>query len=739
MNVTKSNQDSPGAGPSPNPSAPSSLPSPRDKLKDGLRKMLWSVVVDGPPLQSERKAFLTMLDTARKMYEEDPDESLYEAELDEKQGQAQKSEAKLNTMVVSLVDPVEALLLEYVRAEAQTEGQLQLGELTTKMKNQSRVMIGNNSTLEINTTKLNSHESELKSLREHFETRIEKLERDYGELAQSQAQSAEQLSKKIEAQQKTQNERATQASEKALKDLDAKLSKKTQADAEIIMELKAQILNQAKVSEKASKDLEDKLCKQIQSEQQACKDRSQKVSNRVSSTQQTVEDLEVRLFKSIKDNFQVIQEREAKKAKADELALQTLDTRLSNNCKTIQEALKDQLSQRAKTDEQTWKERDARWAQNLSTATQKATIPTQPSSTTAETQIAGLDARLQQVSNIQTSQTANLTRLEKLVNEQKPNQRDEQVEAPKTSKPAAPIPDDWATYVRTQFAPSNPNLVLNQPPFITFDGLVKAGNRWKEEMRKTVLQTVEEELKGRSYRLQSPIPAKKPQSDNTCDSAPPGPSTSHSLSQNHKTFPSQLHPLDTSPQNLTRGRVSTVPPPSPAVVNAPGHMFSDQQLQELYTYLCNRFMYSTWLTELIKAKIQETCGSQINEAVQRQSAQGNTAAVCARLANFEPTTCVKRDEADYVNLQATLQELKNSTFQKSTQLALETLKAKGKLLEEQQVALDKRLGVVQQACSTVSSMIPKVSHHFSACCLLRDVLTFLRCLTVSDRSFGKAN
>ncbi|PLW12918.1 hypothetical protein PCASD_22087 [Puccinia coronata f. sp. avenae] len=109
-------------------SIPSSSINRTHLLNDTLKDLFRFLLLKGPDFSSNHQALKKMVESAQTLLEEDPDELIYQTELDEKSLQLKQSEASLDIELDTAANPVVKSLTDFIQTHVEREIKLKLDQ-----------------------------------------------------------------------------------------------------------------------------------------------------------------------------------------------------------------------------------------------------------------------------------------------------------------------------------------------------------------------------------------------------------------------------------------------------------------------------------------------------------------------------------------------------------------------------------------------------------------------------------
>lgn len=128
--------------PSPSSSSPSTpstqalepIPIQPDSLNRSLFDALKFIILEGHGLSSTHQAYLTMTGSARALLEEDPEEAIYQTELDEKNALLNEFQADLDHKLDRVVIPIVDRFTQFIQAHVQRDLTIKFNQSTRFQK-----------------------------------------------------------------------------------------------------------------------------------------------------------------------------------------------------------------------------------------------------------------------------------------------------------------------------------------------------------------------------------------------------------------------------------------------------------------------------------------------------------------------------------------------------------------------------------------------------------------------------
>ncbi|KAA1124468.1 hypothetical protein PGTUg99_033344 [Puccinia graminis f. sp. tritici] len=193
---SSSSSDHPILSQHPQPSATDNI-NQDEELKQKLKNNFKFLILDGPGFYSNYQALKKMVESAQDFLEEEPDEAIYQTELDEKSAQLRAAELSFDDVLNSAASPVIEGLTQFIQAQVDRQLKIRLDQaIQAHSAHQEK-----------------KFEKKLKTLQHsHSQTEIKLLEKKFKEIENNHKTRLDHLQTKLASLEANLNKQAPQLS-----------------------------------------------------------------------------------------------------------------------------------------------------------------------------------------------------------------------------------------------------------------------------------------------------------------------------------------------------------------------------------------------------------------------------------------------------------------------------------------------------------------------------------------------
>ncbi|EGG04243.1 uncharacterized protein MELLADRAFT_117111 [Melampsora larici-populina 98AG31] len=302
-----------------------------NSIQNVLTETFRILIREVPPLQSQREALVGMYADAAQLAENEPGESVYEAELLEKSHRLKESDRQFQALLVRLVEPLSKTMIQL------STGYQADHSLRCQVDQLHQTIIKQSSRLDFQEKQIKGYENGMKETKEKMNTQIAKVESDFHLIQTLQDERIKEMMKKGDLSDQNRVEHDEKISKQlnnnlqSLKDFESKTSRVIQENKEFEGKLN-------KVSDedkKGRKALEKKLMIKIEGCEKDFKEFVGKSDDRNGLLDQSLKGLESKLegrCKSLEsqsgNSLKELEEKMNNSIKAYDTRFQELESKL---------------------------------------------------------------------------------------------------------------------------------------------------------------------------------------------------------------------------------------------------------------------------------------------------------------------------------------------------------------------------------------------------------------------------
>ncbi|KAA1114262.1 hypothetical protein PGT21_002309 [Puccinia graminis f. sp. tritici] len=180
----------------PQPSATDNI-NQDEELKQKLKNNFKFLILDGPGFYSNYQALKKMIESAQTCLEEEPDEAIYQTELDEKSAQLRAAELSFDDVLNTAASPVIEGLTHFIQAQVDRQLKIRLDQaIQAHSAHQEKKFEKNLKTLQHShsQTEIKQLEKKFKEIENNHKTRLDHLQTKLASLEANLNKQAPQLS-----------------------------------------------------------------------------------------------------------------------------------------------------------------------------------------------------------------------------------------------------------------------------------------------------------------------------------------------------------------------------------------------------------------------------------------------------------------------------------------------------------------------------------------------------------------